>query len=169
MQQNPVGVPGALAPPHLGKDLLFSAPPQTVWYSYLFDLFHTTLCSWNTHSDGSAIPEHGKWYSKNTWARCSSGIESKYKFGYKYGLRSNLRETLRLNMCVRVCAHVHVCVYACLCIMCVCTRAHLHTRVCMYTCACIRVCVCMCVYSGSGTGGGGGGGLGGSSPPYCKV
>ena len=42
-------------------------------------------------SDGSAIPEHGKRRSKNTWARYSSGIKSKYKFEYKYGLRSDLR------------------------------------------------------------------------------
>ena len=39
----------------------------------------------------SAIPEHGERRSKNTRARYSGGIESKYKFEYKYGLRSNLR------------------------------------------------------------------------------
>ena len=43
--------------------------------------FLTILRRWNTCSDGSAIPEHGERRSKNTRARYSSGIESKYKFG----------------------------------------------------------------------------------------
>ena len=100
-------------PPHLVR-ICPLVPPQTVWYSDLFDLFQTTLCSWNMYIDSSVIPEHGEWHSKNTWARYSSGIESKYtfvplllcwsvsynnnnnnnnknKFEYKYGLRSNFR------------------------------------------------------------------------------
>ena len=52
--------------------------------------FLTIPRRWNTCSDGSAIPEHGERRSKNTRARYSSGIESKYKFEYKYGLRSDL-------------------------------------------------------------------------------
>ena len=75
--------------PPLGKDLPFSAPP-------LFKLsgtvtFLTIPRHWNKCSDGSEIPEHGERHSKNTRARYSSGIESKYKFEYKYGLRSDLR------------------------------------------------------------------------------
>ena len=54
--------------------------------------FLTIPRHWNTCSDGSAVPEHGEQWSKNTrGARYSSGIESKYKFEYKYGLRSDLR------------------------------------------------------------------------------
>ena len=53
--------------------------------------FLTIPRRWNTCSDGSAIPEHGERCSKNTRARYSSSIKSKYKFEYKYGLRSDLR------------------------------------------------------------------------------
>ena len=59
--------------------------------------FLTILRRWNTCSDGSAIPEHGKRHSKNTRARYSSGIKSKYKFQCKYGLRSNLRTPNFIN------------------------------------------------------------------------
>ena len=71
--------------------LPFSVAFQTVWCGDLFDPFQTTPHSWTKCSDGSAIPEHGKGCSKNTWAWYSSGIESKYKLEYKYGLRSDLR------------------------------------------------------------------------------
>ena len=66
---------------------------------------------WNMCSDGSAISEHGEQRSKNTRARYSSGIESKYKFEYKYGLRSDLRAP---NFSGGTCPHtplVHACLH----------------------------------------------------------
>ena len=89
------------ATPPLVRTCPLVLPLQAVWYN------------WNTCSDGSAIPEHGKWCSKKHWDRYSNAIESKYKFEYKYGLRSDLRApnfyggACPQTLLVCACLHTH--------------------------------------------------------------